>query len=205
MPSVVYAALHGRNIPHAPTLTEAKVRAALQRLPASMTYLRIVGRPDSVLIGATEDDVRRAVSAAVDCRCVAISMSTTSRIVDEAVVALRAHGLPATPPYRITADGMEWEWCLVLSSETLPGGLPENAWLFEPTATVQALAVVGHRALLARKHRFTGKGEHLPLGNRLLHPWQKVLDANRVSVSCITSRTLNRVAEVISAASQFEH
>lgn len=118
---VMYAALHGRNIPGAPTLTEAKVRATLQRLPASMTYLRIVGRPDSILIGVsgttTEEDVRRAVSAAVGCRCVVISTTLASRIVDGAVAALRTLGAPVTPPYRITTEGTEWEWCLVLSSD----------------------------------------------------------------------------------------
>jgi hypothetical protein len=41
--------------------------------------------------------------------------------------------------------------------------------------------------------------------SRLLDPWQKVLDANRVTVSCLTSRTLNRVREaVVEAAAHFE-
>jgi hypothetical protein len=204
----MYVALHGRNIPGAPTLTEAKVRAALQRLPPSMTYLRIVGRPDSILIAAsdttTEENVRRAVSGALDCRCVAISTSLASRIVDGAVATLRALGAPITPPYRITTEGTEWEWCLVLASDALPAGLPDSTWLFERTTVAVAVAPLEHRALLVRKRRVNANGTRITLGSRLLDPWQEVLDANRVTVSCLTSRTLNRVEEAVGAAAHFE-
>jgi hypothetical protein len=54
--------------------------------------MSLVGRPDSILIAAseatTEEYVRRAVSAALDCRCVVISPALASRIVDGAVTAL---------------------------------------------------------------------------------------------------------------------
>lgn len=204
----MYAALHGVNIPGGLWLDEAKVRAALQRLPASMTYLRIVGRPDSVLLRVsdttTEEDARRAVSAAIGRPCVAISTTLVSRIVDGAVAALRTLGAPVTPPYRITTEGTEWEWCLVLTSDALPTGAPDSTWLFQRTPTAVALAPLERRALLARKRRFTPKGTRITLGNRLLDPWQEVLDANRVTVSCLTSRTLNRVAEIVEASARFE-
>lgn len=204
MENVVYAALHGVNIPGGIWLDEAKVRAALQRLPSSMTFLRIVGRPDSILIGVngttTEDDVRRAVSAAVGRGCVTISTRLASRIVDGAVAALHPLGDSATPPYGIMKEGTEWEWCLVLSSDVLPPGAPASAWLFDRTPTVVALTVLEGRALLARKRRRNQNGTRITLGNRLLKPWQAVLDQNGVTVACITARTLNRVAEVIAAA-----
>jgi hypothetical protein len=199
----MYVAVHGRNIPGAPTLTEAKVRAVLQRLPASIIYLRIVIRPDSILIAAsdttTEDDVRGAIGGALACRCDAISTTLASRIVDGAVATLRALGAPIAPPYRITTEGTEWEWCLVLASDALPAGLPDGAWLFTSKTVVVAVAPLEHRALLVRKRRANAKGTRT-LGSRLLDPWQAVLDANRVTVSCLTSRTLNRVREAVEAA-----
>ncbi len=65
----MYVALHGVNIPGGIWLDEAKVRAVLHRLPPSMTFFRIVGRPDSILLvvdsTTTEEDTRRAVNVAV--------------------------------------------------------------------------------------------------------------------------------------------
>lgn len=202
---VVYAALHGVNIPGGTWLTEADVRAALQRQQA-LTYLRIIGRPDSILLAAddaaTEDQVRCAVTAAVGCRCVVITADCASRIVSSAFTVLRALG-PPTPPYRITTEGAAWEWCLVLSSDALPAGVPDNAWLFERTPAAVAVAPLEGRALLVRKRRFTANGTRITLGDRLLVPWQRVLDVHRVTVSCLTSRTLNRVAQAVSAATCF--
>jgi hypothetical protein len=202
---LIYAALHGANIPGGIWLDEAKVRAALHRLPPSMTFLRIVGRPDSILLvvdsTTTEEDTRRAVSAAVGCRCVAISTALLSRILDGAVAALRASGESAAPPYPITTEGAEWEWCLVLSADTLPNA-SGSRWLFEPTPTVVALAVLERRALLARKRRFNQRGKRIMLGNRLLDPWRAVIDANGAAVECLTSRTLNRAAGVVEAAAR---
>jgi hypothetical protein len=204
---VLYAALHGVNIPGGLWLDDGKVRAALQRLPASMMFLRTVQRPDSILIAAsdttTEDDVREAVTAAIGRPCVAISIAVASRIVDVAVATLRTLGAPDAPPYRIIADGTEWEWCLVLASEALPN-TPRRTWLFEPKPHVVAVASLEQRALLARKRRWNAKGTRITLGDRLIVPWRKVLNTNGVSVACLTSRTLNRVTEVVTAAAPFE-
>lgn len=204
---LVYAALHGVNIPGGLWLDERKVRASLQRLPASMTFLRTVQRPDSILIAAsdttTEDDVREAVTATIGRPCVAISITLASRIVDVAVATLRTLGAPDVPPYRILADETEWEWCLVLASDALPN-TPGRTWLFEPTPHVVAVASLEQRALLARKRRRNAKGTRITLGERLIAPWRKVLNANGVSVARLTSRTLNRVAVVITAAAPFE-
>jgi hypothetical protein len=82
--------------------------------------------------------------------------------------------------------------------------VPDSTWLFERTRTAVALACLERRALLARKRRFTPNGTRITLGNRLLDPWRRVLDANGVTVSCLTSRTLNRVAEVVEASARFE-
>ncbi len=203
----MYAAPHGVNIPGGLRLDDGKVRAALQRLPASMTFLRTVERPDSILIAAsdatTEDNVRQSVTAAIGRPCVAISITLARRIVDSAVATLRTLGAPVAPPYRITSDGTEWEWCLVLASEALPG-TPGRTWLFEPKPHVVAVAALECRALLARKRRKNARGTRITLGDRLIVPWRKVLDANGVSVACLTSRTLNRVEEVVTAAAPFE-
>jgi hypothetical protein len=203
----MYAALHGVNIPGGLWLDDGKVRAALQRLPASMTFLRTVQRPDSILIAAsdttTEDDVRQAVTAAIGRACVAISITLASRIVDGAVAMLRTLGAPVAPPYRMIADGAEWEWCLVLASTALPS-TPGHTWLFEPKPHVVAVAALEQRALLARKRRRNAKGTRITLGGRLIVPWGRVFDASGVSVACLTSRTLNRVEEVVTAAAPFE-
>jgi len=202
----MYAALHGVNIPGGLWLDDGKVRASLQRLPASMTFLRTVERPDSILIAAsdttTEADVQQAVTAAIGRPCVAMSVRLASRIVDGALATLRTLGVPVAPPYRIIADGTEWEWCLVLASDVLPR-TPPLTWLFEPKPHVVAAAALEHRALLARKRRKNANGTRLTLGDRLIVPWRKVLDANGATVTCLTSRTLNRVDQVVAASARF--
>ncbi len=39
------------------------------------------------------------------------------------------------------------------------------------------------------------------LGATLIDPWERVLEEKGVPIACLTSRTLNRVAEVVAAAS----
>ena len=38
------------------------------------------------------------------------------------------------------------------------------------------------------------------LGATVIAPWERVLEWQGVTVACLTSRTLNRVAEVVAAA-----
>ena len=58
--------------------------------------------------------------------------------------------------------------------------------------------------LLARKLQRNARGTRVTLGDRLIVPWRRVLAANGVGVGCLTSRTLNRVEEVVAAAAPFE-
>ena len=80
-------------------------------------------------------------------------------------------------PNRIAAEGADWEWYLVLSSGALPAGVADSAWLFDRTPAAVALAPLERRALLVRKRRFTANGTRITLGDRLLVPWQKVLES----------------------------
>lgn len=205
MVPIVYAAfLYGVNVPKGKQLTLLRVQSDLEPLQPALAFAGIVGRPDSLLLWSTsprtEDSVRRAVSEALDCPCVVISTETLERVVDSALDTLRALGSPTAPPYRVTLQGAEWEWCLVLASEPLPEDADRPAWLFNPTKTAVALRVLERRALLARKRRYTETGGRIMLGATLIDPWAYVLERNGVSVACLTSRTLNRVAEVVTAA-----
>jgi hypothetical protein len=47
--AIMCAALRGMNIPGGLWFDEASVRTALQHLPPTMTFLRSVGRPASIL------------------------------------------------------------------------------------------------------------------------------------------------------------
>ncbi len=148
----------------------------------------------------TEESLRRAVTEALDCACVALSITGLERITAVALVALRGSGDAYTPPYRVTVDGTECEWCLVFASNVLPPDASGDEWLFKPTRNTVAVAVVERRALLARKRRLTPRGRRVMLGAALNDPWERTLDRNGVTVACLTSRTLNRVAEVVAAA-----
>lgn len=198
------AFLYGVNIPKGKQLTLLGVRSALEALQPALAFARMVGRPDSLLLRSTsprtEDSVRRAVSEALDCPCVIISTETLERVIDSALDTLRALGSPAAPPYRVTLKGEEWEWCLVLTSDPLPPDADGPAWLFSPTKNAAALRVLERRGVLARKRRYTERGGRIMLGATLIDPWAYVLEKNGVSVACLTSRTLNRVTEVVAAA-----
>jgi hypothetical protein len=196
--------LYGVNIPGGRWFTSAAVESGLQPLRPAVAFAATVGRPDSLLVwsndGMAEDSVRRAVTEALDCACVALSITALERITAAALAALRASGDACTPPYRVTADGTECEWCLVFASDALPPGAIGDEWLFKPTRNTVAMAIVERRALLARKRRLTPRGKRVMLGAALNDPWQRTLDHNGVTVACLTSRTLNRVAEVFAAA-----
>jgi hypothetical protein len=117
-----------------------------------------------------------------------------------ALVAVRGAALPEKAPYRVISDGVEWELCPVFSSDTLPLGAAGDRWLFCQTKNAVALAVLERRALLARKRRLTPKSTRVMLGTALNGPWKRRLESNGVTVPCLTSRTLNRVMEVVTAA-----
>ena len=202
----LYAAafLYGANIPGGKSVTRESVRSALERCKPSVTFNGIVGRPDSILLScstlATEDSVRRIVSESLDCPCVVIFAGTLERLVDAALASVQELGHSARPPYRVTSDGAEWELCLVLCSESLPPDADGQTWLFAPTTNAVALRVLERRALLARKRRHTPRGKRIMLGATLIDPWNRVLEGRGVTMPCLTSRTLNRVAEVVGAA-----
>ncbi len=205
----LYAAfLYGTNIPHGKRVTQTGIESALRPLQPSVTFAGIVGRPDSILLRCdrlmTEDSVRRAVSETLDCPCVVISAGTLERLVAAALDSVRVLRYPANPPYRVTSDGAEWELCLVLCSESLPPNADGPTWLFSPTRTAVALKVLERRALLVRKRRHTERGGRIMLGATLIDPWERRLDEKGVTIACLTSRTLNRVAKVVGAAKTLE-
>lgn len=202
-PRVAAAPPYGVNIPGGLWLTRQSVERALQSLP-SLAFAGIVGRPDSFLVwgdaSGTEDWLRRGVTEALDCPCVVIGIAGLQHVLGAALGALEVSGASPLPPYRLTFDGVEWEWCLVLCSEPLPPTAAEPGWLFPPTRNAVARAVLGRRALLARKRRRTTRGARIMLGATLIDPWTRVLEGQGTSVACLTSRTLNRVAQVVTAA-----
>ena len=205
MGHILYAVfLYGVNIPGGRWLTSAEVESGLEPLRPAVAFAATVGRPDSLLVwsndAVTEDSLRRSISEALDCACVVLSIAALERIANAALVALRGFGDSCTPPYRVTVDGAECEWCLVLASDLLPSCAKGERWLSRPTRNVVALAVLERRASLARKRRRTPGGGRVMLGAALNSPWERTLEGNGVTVACLTSRTLNRVAEVVAAA-----
>lgn len=202
--SSLYAAfLYGVNIPGGRRFAKADVSSALERLQPVTTFATTVGRPDSVVLWSsepsTEQSVRRAVSEALGCACVVLSATTLEDVTAAALDAASKELRSDRAPYRVTHDGVEWELCVVLSSETLPPDSTGNRWLFRPTRNSVAVAVLGRRALLARKRRVTPAGTRVMLGAGLNDPWERSLEGNGVAVGCLTSRTLNRLAEVLAA------
>lgn len=202
---VLYAVfLYGANIPGGRTVTRESVESAVEHLRPAVTFGSIVGRPDSILLwcsgSSTEDSVRRTVSETLDCPCVAISVATVERLVDSALDSIRQLGYPTLPPYRVTLDSAEWECCLVLCSESLPPNTEGPMWLFSPTRNAVTLKVLERRALLTRKRRYTANRKRVMLGATLIEPWERLLEERGVAVTCLTSRTVNRVSEVATAA-----
>ena len=119
----------------------------------------------------------------------------TERTLSYGVVRKRVLGL-------VAVDGVEYEWCVVLNSDLLPPGACGEGWLFRPTRYAVATTVLERRALLARKRRFTVTGSRVMLGTALNDPWKRRLAQNGVGVSCLTSRTLNQLEEVIGKANR---
>ena len=205
---VLYAAFpYGLNIPGGKWMSREDVQSALEPLQPTINFTKIVGRPDSILLwcGGTfsREYVQRVLGEKLKSSCVVLSQEMLETIVREAkpiVVGFMLVGESDTcPPYRTKVNGTEWEYCLVLSSDQIPVSGDEAEWLFRPTRHAVALGMTGSHALLVRKLRRTPKGTRVMLGNTIITPWQKLLRKKGVSVDCLTSRTFNRIEEVLRA------
>jgi len=189
--------LYGANIPNGRWVSRQEVESALQSLRPGIKFAGIVGDADNIVLASRtvqdEHSLRIAVERALDFPCAVISAPTLRSIVATAMDRIRALDYPNTPPYRASIDGVEWELCLVMSSDTFPCALPDEELLFSPRRNVVPLGLLLKRALLVRRRRTTDRGTRVMLGSTLIDPWKRILRQRGISVGCLTSRTLGRV------------
>jgi hypothetical protein len=198
------AFLYGQNIPGRRYLTGPDVEQRLRTLGSKVTFAGIVSRPDSILLlcdpSLIEKLLQKSLLACLDCKSVVMEGGSLDRIVTAARAFLHTIGQPTEPPYRISTDGAEWEWCLVLWSEKLPPLVSEETCFGTFTKNVVPVQVVDYRALLARKRRRNPSGTRITLGSILNAPWEKALKERGIVPACLTSRTLNQAEKVALAA-----
>lgn len=188
------AFLFGLNIPGSRFVSGVQVQEMLRPLSPRIAFVRIVTRPDSVLLrcdaSITEQSVREALSIHLGCNSTVIDVESLCRVVTAAQNALKS----------IEPIEIEWEWCLVLCSEQLPSGLIEERGLFPHTTKVVPVCILDSRALLVRKRRLNPSGTRIMTGSILIKPWERALKRNGIVPNCLTSRTLNQVERVARAA-----
>lgn len=199
------AFLYGQNLPGRKYLSALDVEEIVRPLMPRICFLEIVTRPDSILLSCdpseTEQSIREALYAVLGCKNVVIEIDSLRRIVKTAQSALQSIGQPACSPYRIIYEDAEWEWCVVLCSESLPLRLTEKRCLGTYSAKmVVSIGILDSRALLARKRRWGPSGTRIMTGAVLIKPWELALKAQGIIPDCLTSRVLNQVEKVLFAA-----
>jgi len=192
------AFLFGLNIPGARFVSGEQVQNMLSPLSPRIAFVRIVARPDSVLLrcdaSITEQSLREALSIHLGCNSVVIDTESLCRVITAAQNALKS----------IEPIEVEWEWCLVLCSEQLPSSLIEKRGLFPHTTKVVPVCILESRALLVRKRRLNPSGTRIMTGTILIKPWEGALKRNGIVPNCLTSRTLNQVERVARASGKRE-
>jgi hypothetical protein len=199
------AFLYGQNIPGRKYLSALDVEKVLRPLIPRICLLKIVTRPDSILLSCdsseTDQSIREALYALFGCKSVVIGIESLRRIVKAAQSALQSIGQPACSPYRLNCEDAEWEWCVVLCSESLPLRITEQRCFGTPSAEkVVPIGILDSRALLARKRRLNPSGTRIMTGAVLIKPWEQALHAQGIIPNCLTSRVLNQVEKVLLAA-----
>ena len=197
MPSKLFAAfLYGLNIPGSRYVTGDQIQDMLRPLAPHITFVRIVARPDSVLLqcdeSTTEQSLREALKDRLDCNNVVIAVESLCRVVKAAQNVLKS----------IEQIEVEWEWCVVLSSEPFPSTFIEERSLFPHTTKVVPVCILDSRALLVRKRRLNPSGTRIMTGAILIKPWDRALKRHGIVPNCLTSRTLSQVERVACAGEE---
>ena len=205
MSNKLFAAfLYGQNIPGCRYLSGLDVQAILRPLAPGIGFVKIVNRPDSILLlcdpSETEQSIREVFSSRFKCKSVVMDVESLRRMVRAAQRALQSIGHSADPPYRVKTDGAEWEWCLVLCSEQLPPSISMERYLGPASTNAVPARILNSRGLLVRKRRRNSFGTRVMTGAILIEPWERALKRNGIVPNCLTSRTLNQVDRVVRAA-----
>ena len=188
------AFLYGLNIPGSRYVSGQDVQDMLCPLAPRIAFVRIVARPDSMVLrcdeSITEQSLREALNDRLDCNNVVIAVESLCRVVKAAQNVLKS----------IEQIEVEWEWCVVLSSEPFPSTFIEERSLFPQTTKVVPVCILDSRALLVRKRRLNPSGKRIMTGAILIKPWERALKRNGIVPNCLTSRTLSQVERVARAA-----
>lgn len=190
------AFLFGLNIPGSRFLSGEQIQEMLRPLSPRIAFVRIVNRPDSVLlrcdVSIDEQSLRKALSIHLGCNSVVMNVESLCEVATAAQNALKS----------IEPIEVEWEWCLVLCSERLPSSLIGERGLFPNTKNVVPVCILDSRALLVRKRRLNHSGTRIMTGAILNKPWERALKQNGIVPNCLTSRTLNQVERVARASGE---
>lgn len=201
--SIHVALLHGRNIFGRGRLTNDEVRTTLQALTPRLTLRALVGQSGNLVftVNATFDEaeLRSDIERALSVHCVVIAAAPLKTIFEQAQAEVGSHSNSGDHPYRLTDNDVKWEFGLLVSSEELPTQISGPAELFPPTRAATAVQLIQYRALLVRKRLAADNGKRIPWGDAVNKPWADHLRAHRVSMSCLTSRSLTRIAQIVRA------
>lgn len=191
--------LYGVNIPGGVWLKVAEVEANLRSGLPGLGYVKCVGDADNVLMEApvqAEMAIASRLEALLGVKgAVVVSVHDLRRTYGAVRRSLKARGFRDAAPFRVTKDGQEWEFGVVLSSVSLPAGTA-----FSSTRNARALELIEQRVLLVQKRRTTATGGRIMWGSTVINPLRSHLRRAGLSVGCLTSRALARVQEMITAA-----
>lgn len=204
-PRLYAAFLYGANIPKGRWLSRSELQGVVTQLQPGLVLREIVGDTDNILFKSSsfenESSIRGAIEGSLKLRCVVIDVNTLRSIVNHAILTIQRLGVRLIAPYRQTISEVEWEFGVVLSSELLPSTVDASGLLFNPTKNAVPIEIIAGRALLVRKRCKTESGSRIMFGSTLIKPWESLLAKKGIHPGCLTSRSLNRLEEVVKRAS----
>lgn len=201
----LYAALlYGVNIPGGIRLTCKQVELKLRGLSDNLEFVRCVGDADNILLRAKTDEadsrIIHQLRALLGVKALTVvSLGELRQILDEAKRELKARGVNEKHGFRVISDSGQWEFGLVLSSEVLPQRIQDQSSYFEPKKNVLGIRLICGRALLVQKRCSTATGSRIMFGQTAIGPWRTFLSRNGVSPYCLTSRSMGRIDQIVSA------
>lgn len=193
------AFLYGVNIPGGRKIEIAALPSSLSNLASGFQYQGSVGNSGNLLFTGppqASKSLPTVVKNCLDVECVVKTLPDLHGCLQKVSQIL---GSP--PPSRIQRNGAIWEVGVVFLSNPLPNGCPNSVWHYSQK-NAQSLCLVDPGTVLVLKRKVTSNGSRIMFGSTVLAPLRRQLQQQRISLGCLTSRSLGIIQMIMDRANR---
>ena len=193
------AFLYGVNIPGGRKIGMTSLPSLLSSLASGFQYQRSVRNSGNLLFAGPPQAAKRlpvVIRNVLGVECVVRTLSDLQICLQKVSQIL---GLP--PPSRIQRNDAIWEVGMVFLSDPLPNGSPDSVWRYS-RKNAQSLCLLDPGTVLVLKRKVTSNGSRIMWGMTVLDPLQRQMQEQRVSMECLTSRSLGIIQMIVNRANR---